>query len=71
VQAIQAKQHALRASGEIDSSTPALVAMSMGDPNNRLEAAGRRFDELLGAERRGEMGTMYRFNPNPNQEAQS
>jgi len=45
VQAIQAKQHAQRANGEIDADTPALVAMTMGDPNNRLEAAGRRFGD--------------------------
>jgi hypothetical protein len=37
--------------------------MTLGDPNNRLEAAGRRFEDMLDAGRRGEMGTMYRFNP--------
>jgi len=63
VQAIQAKQHAQRANGEIDADTPALVAMTMGDPNNRLEAAGRRFDDMLNAGRAGHYGTMYKFNP--------
>ena len=70
IKAIQAKQHAQRANGDIDAGTPAFVAMTMGDPNNRLEAAGRRFDDMLGAGRRGEMGSMYRFPPNSNQEAQ-
>jgi hypothetical protein len=69
VAALQAKQHAQRVNGEIDANTPALVAMALGDPHTRLEAAGRRFDDMLNAGRRGEMGTMYRFNPE--QEAQS
>jgi len=63
VAALQTKQHAQRANGDIDRDTPAFVAMTLSDPNSRLEAAGRRFDDMLGAGRRGEMGTMYRFNP--------
>jgi len=58
-----ARVAALQANGDIDRDTPAFVAMTLSDPNSRLEAAGRRFDDMLGAGRRGEMGTMYRFNP--------
>jgi hypothetical protein len=63
VRAIQAKQRAQRAAGEIDADTPALVAMTLGDPNTRLEAAGRRFEDMLNAGRQGNYGTMYKFNP--------
>jgi hypothetical protein len=68
VDAIQRAQHAARADGQIDRDTPAFVAMTMGDPNNRLEAAGRRFDDMLNTARAGNYGTMYKFTPN--QEAQ-
>jgi hypothetical protein len=70
VQAIQAKQHAQRANGDIDSGTPAFVAMTLGDPNNRLEAAGRRYDDMLNAGRAGNYSSMYKFQPTPNQEVQ-
>jgi hypothetical protein len=63
VQAIQRAQLAARANGQIERDTPAFVAMTMGDPNNRLEAAGRRFEDMLGAGRAGNYGSMYRFNP--------
>jgi hypothetical protein len=63
VAALQAQEHALRANGAIDASTPALVAMTMGDTNDRLEAKGRLFDELFNAGRAGHYGTLYKFNP--------
>jgi hypothetical protein len=61
VAALQAKQYAQRATGQIDSGTPALVAMTMDDPNSRLEAAGRRTDELLTAAKAGHYGVMHTF----------
>jgi hypothetical protein len=63
VAAILAKQHAQRADGQIDRETTALATMRMNDPDNRLEAAGRRLDDMLNAGRAGNMGTMYRFTP--------
>jgi hypothetical protein len=63
VAAIQAQQRAARADGQIDRDTPAFVAMTMGDPNTRLERKGRLFEELLNAGNRGEYGTMHRFTP--------
>jgi hypothetical protein len=59
VEAIQRQQLAQRT----DDVLPALVAMKMNDPDNRLEAAGTRFDEMLGAARRGDFGTMHRLDP--------
>jgi hypothetical protein len=63
VQAIQAQQRQMRADGDIGSDTPALVAMAMGDTSDRLTAASERMDELLGAAKRGDYGTMHRYTP--------
>jgi hypothetical protein len=65
LQAIQAQQAPLIAH---DPSQPALAVMMGSDHDSRLEQAGRRFDEYLGMERRGEIGTMTRLTPQPPQE---
>jgi hypothetical protein len=61
VAALQAKQHAQHANGQIDAGTSALVAMTMNDPNSGLEAAGRRTEELLTAAKAGHYGVMHTF----------
>jgi hypothetical protein len=40
-----------------------MVALSAGEPNGALDAAGRRMDELIAAERRGDYGVMTVFKP--------
>jgi hypothetical protein len=63
VKGIIARDRQLRETGTIDPTTPAAVVVAMGDGNSRLDSAARRMDELLAAERRGEMGVMTIFKP--------
>jgi len=63
VKALQEHQAALRASGEWDDAMSAYEVMCVGDHGARLTAAGDRFDQMLSAERRGELGHGYRLQP--------
>jgi hypothetical protein len=67
VAAIQARQCAQRANGDIDSGMDAFAVMTMDDPNDRLTAAGQQFEELLGAAQRGDYGVMHRLDPKEGQ----
>jgi hypothetical protein len=40
-----------------------LMALSSGGNDDRLDRAGRTFDELMAAHLRGVAGVMHRFNP--------
>ena len=67
VRAIQARQRQLRAEGAIDHNATALGAMIVAENDTTdLDRAGRRWDELVDAERRGDFGTMHRFTPQEN-----
>ena len=41
--------------------------MAAGDHGARLDDAGDRFDQMLAAERRGELGSGYRLTPTKEQ----
>lgn len=60
---IQARDAALRADGAIAADTPALAAMALADGNPDLDRRGRVFDELIAADRRGDLGYGRRFTP--------
>ena len=63
VQAIARNQEALRAAGMLDDDTPALAVMAGADHQNKLEHAGRRFDELKNAANAGHLGYGATFTP--------
>jgi hypothetical protein len=67
LQAIQRQQTALRAS---DPNLDAYAVMLASDPdsNGRQGAAGRAFDEVFDAQKRGDIGVFHRISPQ--QEAQ-
>jgi hypothetical protein len=60
LQAIQAQQAPVIAH---DPSQPALAVMMGADHASRMEQAGQRFDEYVGIQHRGEIGTMTKLSP--------
>jgi hypothetical protein len=60
IKAIGDHQDQLRDSGQCDRGMSAYALMSAGDSAG-LERAGRKFDALFNAARRGEAGVGYRF----------
>ena len=63
VKAIADRQAAQRADGIIAPDATAAAVMCGSGKAAALDRAGRRFDELLALERRGELGSGYRFLP--------
>jgi hypothetical protein len=62
LQAIQRQQAVVRAS---DPGLDAYATMLAGDPDSsgRQGAAGRRFDEIVAAQKRGDIGVFQRISP--------
>jgi hypothetical protein len=67
LQAIQRQQALVRAG---DPNLDAYATMLAGDPDcsGRQSAAGRRFDEIVAAQNRGDIGVFHRISP-PQEEA--
>jgi hypothetical protein len=60
---VRARANALLANKPDHDGMSAYEAMASVDHDTRLDAAGRRYDELIDAERRGNVGVYHPINP--------
>jgi hypothetical protein len=69
----QAREARAQRQREILRDTPELTAlelmMALDSSPNATTPAGRRFDEIVAADRAGHIGSGYKFGPSPNRKA--